>query len=98
VTPDQERRLRECAFDTDVNAIVGHGMLTTTDWMKVEAVVDALMDIRDILNEPIPLHDPWDWQCCKNIPGEPFREGVVCPVCRPGKTALAAAEAALDTP
>ena len=85
MTPDQIRRLRECVFDTDITDILDRGEDPAGDRGTMMA---CLTDIRDILTEPIPLHDPYDWLCAKNIHGEPTRSDAICPVCRPGMAAL----------
>lgn len=81
MTPDQERRLRESAFDTDINDILEYGR--PVGRTEINALVDCLTDIRDILHEPVPQHDPWDSHCSRNGYGEPWREDAICPACRP---------------
>lgn len=51
LTPDQERRVRECAFDQDITDILQWGIGTARNWAKIAALMDCLTDIRDILDE-----------------------------------------------
>jgi hypothetical protein len=51
MTPDQERRIRECAFDEDITYILTELWHWSSDDDSFDGLAQCLEDIRSILSE-----------------------------------------------
>lgn len=51
ITPDQVRRLRECAFDEDITEVLSHAQWSEDSGF--DALAQCMADIRSILEESI---------------------------------------------